>query len=61
MNKRTLIIGTVVLLMTAATLPVFAQDLLIKNGTILTVTKGTIENGDVLIKKGIITKIGQNI
>lgn len=37
------------------------QDLLIKNGTILTVTNGTISNGDILILKGIIKKIGQNI
>lgn len=35
--------------------------LLIKNGTVLTVTKGTLENTDVLIKDGIISKIGKNI
>ncbi|MGD8538242.1 MAG: amidohydrolase family protein, partial [Candidatus Aminicenantes bacterium] len=40
---------------------VHAQDLLIKNGTILTVTKGTIPNGDILIKNGLIEEIGQNI
>jgi imidazolonepropionase-like amidohydrolase len=39
----------------------FGQDLLIKNGTILTVTKGTIANGDVLIIGGIIKQVGQNI
>ncbi len=39
----------------------FGQDLLIKNGTILTVTKGTIANGDVLIIGGVIKQIGQNI
>lgn len=39
----------------------FGQDLLIKNGTILTVTKGTLPNGDVLIIGGIIKKIGKNI
>jgi imidazolonepropionase-like amidohydrolase len=38
-----------------------AQDLLIKNGTILTVTKGTIPNGDVLVVGGIIKKIGKSI
>ncbi len=38
-----------------------AQDLLIKNGTVLTVTKGTISNGDVLVVGGIIKKIGKNI
>lgn len=39
----------------------YAQDLHIKNGTILTVTKGTILNGDILVKNGIIKEIGQNI
>lgn len=38
-----------------------AEDLLIKNGTILTVTKGTIANGDILIIRGIIKKIGEDI
>ncbi len=39
----------------------FGQDLLIKNGTILTVTKGKILKGDILIIKGIIKQIGENI
>ena len=43
----------------------FAQsktgDLLIKNGTVLTITKGTLQNMDVLIQKGKITKIDKNI
>ncbi|MBU4331330.1 MAG: amidohydrolase family protein [Acidobacteria bacterium] len=60
MNRRFYII-TVVFLLIGTALPTFAQDVLIKNGTVLTVTKGTIENGDVLIKKGIITRIGNNI
>ncbi len=38
-----------------------AQDLLIKNGTILTVTKGTVSNGDVLVVGGVIKKIGKDI
>ncbi len=43
---------------------VFAQtkgSLLIKNATVLTVTNGTLENTDVLVENGKITKIGQNI
>lgn len=36
-------------------------NLLIKNGTVITVTKGTLENTDVLIKDGKITQIGKNI
>ena len=35
--------------------------ILIKNGTVLTVTEGVKENSDVLIQDGIIKKIGQNI
>ncbi|NVK48708.1 MAG: amidohydrolase family protein [Cyclobacteriaceae bacterium] len=34
---------------------------LIKNGTVLTVTNGTYENTDVLIQDGIIKSIGQNL
>lgn len=34
---------------------------LIKNGTVLTITKGTLEGTDVLIKDGKISQIGKNI
>lgn len=37
------------------------QDILIKNGTVLTVTQGTKQNTDVLIQKGKITRIDKNI
>jgi imidazolonepropionase-like amidohydrolase len=36
-------------------------DVLIKNGTILTVTKGNMTNTDILIQKGKIKQIGKNI
>lgn len=36
-------------------------NILIKNGTVLTVTKGTIENTDILVKDGQISQIGKNI
>lgn len=39
----------------------FGQDLLIKNGTILTVTKGTLTQSDILIANGKISKIGKNL
>ncbi|HTH56472.1 MAG TPA: amidohydrolase family protein [Cyclobacteriaceae bacterium] len=42
----------------------FAQDkgnVLIKNGTVLTVTKGTLTETDVLVKDGKIAQIGKNI
>lgn len=35
--------------------------ILLKNGTVLTVTKGTLQNTDVLIVNGKITQIGKNI
>ena len=34
---------------------------LVQNGTILTITNGTIENGDVLIRDGKIVDVGQNL
>jgi imidazolonepropionase-like amidohydrolase len=39
----------------------FGQDVLIKNGTILTATKGEIPEGDILVMDGIIKQIGENI
>ncbi len=45
-------------------LVLFAQpkgDVLIKNGTVLTITKGTLEDTDVFIQDGKITQIGRNL
>jgi len=39
----------------------FGQDLLIKNGTLLTVTKGILPQADILIVGGVIKQIGENI
>lgn len=36
-------------------------DVLIKNGTVITITDGTLENTDVLIRDGKIAKIGQDL
>ena len=43
--------------------PIFghSQDVLIKNATVLTVTKGSFENTDILVSKGKIAKIDKNI
>ena len=44
--------------------PALAQDtgdVLIKNATVLTITNGTLENTDVLIRDGIIAEVGQGI
>ena len=46
----------------AAAVPVAAQDtVIIQNATVLTVTKGTIENGSVLIRNGKIAEVGKNL
>lgn len=51
--------------MSMACISLFAQpkvgSVLIKNGTVLTVTKGTLENTDVLIQNGKISRIGKNL
>jgi imidazolonepropionase-like amidohydrolase len=38
-----------------------AAPMLIKNATVLTVTKGTLQNSDILIRNGKIVQIGQNL
>src|ERR1700728_4325547 len=45
----------------AAAASACAQTTLIRNATVLTVTKGTIENGSVLIENGKIAAIGKNV
>ena len=37
------------------------QDLALKGGTVITVTKGTIENGTVVIRNGKITAVGKDV
>ena len=41
--------------------PSRAQSMLIKNATVITVTRGTLQNTDVLLENGKISKIGQNL
>lgn len=57
------IINTII--MTLLTIAVMAQvdkgDVIIKNGTVITITKGILENTDVLIQNGKITRIGENL
>ena len=36
-------------------------DIIIRNGTVLTITKGTLEETDILVEKGKITAIGDNL
>jgi imidazolonepropionase-like amidohydrolase len=53
-----------IILTAAALFVVKAQDtgdILLKNATVITITKGTLENTDVLIREGKIDKIGQDL
>lgn len=55
---------TFTLLLLFLAMAIMAQQkgsILIKNGTVLTVTKGTLKNTDVLIKDGIISKVGKGL
>src|SRR5208282_1204691 len=54
-------IAAVVLLAVCAVRAQAADVTLIKNGTVLTITKGTIENGDVLIRDGKIAEVGKGL
>jgi imidazolonepropionase-like amidohydrolase len=36
-------------------------DVLIKNATVITITNGTLENTDVMVRKGIITEVGADL
>ena len=48
-------------LLAAAVSGVQAQTILIRNATVLTVTKGTITNGSVLVENGKISAVGKNL
>jgi len=51
-------------LLSAWTLPTWAQqtgNVLIRNGTVLTVTNGTLENTDILVQNGKIARLGQGL
>ncbi len=41
--------------------PASAQDLLVRGGTVITITNGDLPNTDVLIRDGKITEIGENL
>jgi len=59
--QRSMTLAMLALLAVCALGAKAAEVTLIKSGTILTVTKGTIENGDVLIRDGKIAEVGQGL
>jgi len=58
MSKKFLSLLVVFIIFTASGI---AQDLVLKGGTVLTITKEKIENGTVVIQKGKITAFGKDI
>jgi imidazolonepropionase-like amidohydrolase len=64
MKKLTAILVLLLLVSANLSLPAFGQDrneLLIKNATVLTAVRGTLENTDILVRGGKIAKIGKNL
>lgn len=64
MKKNTSYLVLVLLLVGNLNFAVFGQsknDVLIKNGTVMTAAKGTMQNTDVLIQNGKIAKIGKGL
>lgn len=57
------IIIFIVVILTCVTIPdfVFGQNLLIRNATVMTAIKGNLENTDILIRNGKISRIGKNL
>jgi imidazolonepropionase-like amidohydrolase len=53
--------GLVVALMAVAGLSVRAETMVIRNATILTVTRGTIQKGSILIRGGKIAEVGETV
>jgi len=63
MKKAVIVLCTGLLFAASLPAPGRAEggSLLIKNGTLLTITQGVIPGGDVLITNGVITAVGKNI
>jgi len=61
MKTRRIILLLTLLGLVAAPAPAKGGDLLIKNGKILTVTRGVLDGGDILIRDGIIRAIGAGL
>jgi imidazolonepropionase-like amidohydrolase len=58
MGKKFLLILTAMMMMAPR---IWAQDIALKGGTILTITNGNIENGTIVLQKGKIAAIGKDI
>jgi len=58
MRKKFLLFLVAMILMASS---IWAQDIALKGGTILTITNGTIENGTIVIQKGKIAAVGKDV
>ena len=61
MKKLTFLIAILLLGTNELLAQVATGDVIIKNGTVLTITDGTLENTDVLVEDGKITRIGTSL
>lgn len=61
MKRKTLSIFILLVAFSSAIATAQNGDVLIKNGTVLTITNGTLENTDVLVRDGKISRIGKNL
>lgn len=61
MKKLTFLIALLLFGTNALLAQVATGDVLIKNGTVLTITNGTLENTDVLVEDGKISRIGRSL
>ncbi|HNC32421.1 MAG TPA: amidohydrolase, partial [Cyclobacteriaceae bacterium] len=59
--KKFIIIACLLIAVSGMAQQVERGTVLIKNGTVLTITQGVKENTDVLIKDGKISQIGKNL
>ena len=59
--RRSLLIATIVTLAATHAIAGDGRDVAIRGGTILTVTRGTIENGTILISDGTIAAVGSEV
>lgn len=61
MKKLSFLIALILLGTNALTAQVQTGDVLIKNATVITITDGTLENTDVLVEDGKISRIGESL
>ena len=62
MNMKKILLSIIAVgFLTGSVAQVEKGNLLIKNGTVLTITKGVLESTDVLVKDGKITQIGKGL